>query len=170
MTRSGGFTLIEILVVLVIAGMITTLALISVRGGGEHRLAHDELRRLERLVEVIADESVYRVLELGLEFRASGYRVLAWDGHMWAPLPTAGALRPRRWPDTLLATLAVEGAPVALTEAFREKDPVPQVVFLSSGEVSAFTLDLMAGNAHGGRLAVHLTGDAERTQIEGTLR
>ncbi len=167
--RARGFTLIEILVVVLIAGILTAAILLSVRGGGEERLAREEIQRLDRLIGLASDEAVYRLLELGLEFHREGYRFLVWTNDTWAPLPEPGPLRTHRWPEALTASLKVETKPIPLPAAFAADDPVPQVVFLSSGEVSAFQLDLAAANGLGERLQVHVTAVTERTPLGDAL-
>ena len=162
-----GFTLIEILVVLVIVGIVTTTALLSLRGGGEARLARAEIQQLERLVELASDEALYRALELGIEFRQGGYRFLVWDGTTWSPVADVNAMRERSWPDVLAAQLVVEAKPVPLPMAFPADNPVPQVVLLSSGEVSAFELELRAPDG-GESLTVHATGTSEREPLAAT--
>lgn len=163
--RERGFTLIEILVVMLIAGILTAAVLLSVRGGGEERLAREEIRRLDRLVALASDEAVFRLLELGLEFHREGYRFLVWTGEAWAPLPEPGPLRAHRWPEALTGSLTVEAKPTPLHASFAAEEPVPQVVFLSSGEVSAFQLELVAANGLGERLQVHVTADTERAPL-----
>lgn len=167
--HASGFTLIEIMVVLVIASVITLFALISVRGGGEERLARDEAHRLERLVQLAADEALYRVIELGLEFHTGGYRFLLWDGAQWHDLPDPGALRARTWPDALTPTLVVEGRPIPLRDEPAVDEPTPQVVFLSSGEVSPFRLALVTPERRGEELRVTMTAQAERVPVDGVL-
>lgn len=154
-----GFTLIEVLVVLVIIGVVVGATLFTVRAGGEERVARDEVRRLEHAVTLLADESVQRMAELGLQFHARGYRVLAWDGAAWVPHGRA-----RTWPDGLGAELVVEARATPLPPAFPPGAPRPEVVFLSSGEVSAFTLSLRAAGG-GERLTVHAHGGTEREPL-----
>ena len=163
--RARGFTLIELLVVVLIIGITLSVALLTVRGGGEARLAQDEIHRLERLVGLAADESVYRLIELGLEIARDGYRFLVWDGTEWIPLPEPGPLREHHWPDALAPLLTVEAKPIAVPPRFDADEPVPQIVFLSSGEVSAFTLELVAPGGVGERLQVFITAETEREPI-----
>ena len=55
-TLPRGFTLLEIMVVLVLVGIITSFALLSVGGGPRERLA-EEARRLAALVELHQQEA-----------------------------------------------------------------------------------------------------------------
>ncbi|MEX0899969.1 MAG: type II secretion system minor pseudopilin GspH [Gammaproteobacteria bacterium] len=166
--RERGFTLIELLVVMLIAGILMAAVLLSVRGGGEERLAREEIQRLDRLVTLASDEAIYRLLEIGLEFHREGYRFLVWTGDIWMPLPEPGPLRAHRWPEALTASLTVEAKPTVLPATLAAEAPVPQVVFLSSGEVSAFQIDLLAANGLGERLQVHVTADTERAPLGDT--
>lgn len=162
-----GFTLVEMLVVLVIIGVVTAMVLFTVRGGGEERVARQEIRRMEQLVALLADESVNRQVELGLAFDRAGYRTLQWDGAEWRALTDAAILRPHAWSGGVEVTLSVEDRIIDL-EAPREAGTVePQVVFLSAGTVSPFELEVTAANGRGERLRVHLTAQIEREPVEG---
>lgn len=166
--RHSGFTLLEILVVLVLIGIITSVALLSVRLGGEERLLHQELRRIDRLVELALDESRFRLIELGLEFGTDGYRFVQWDGQDWQPLPEPGPLRPRSWPPETRAALHVDDLPVALGPLTADRYR-PQVVLASDGELSPFLLVLETTGGHRGSLALGLTGDSE-LRLAGVLQ
>lgn len=150
---------------LVIAGVIAVFVLLSLPGEGDERAARDEVRRLERLVTLAGDEALYRLVELGIEFNRDGYRFLVWDGQDWAPPMDPGVLRAHRWPPTLEARLRVENRELPLPERFAIDDPTPQVVFLSSGEVSPFQLELRDVHRRGEALHVHLTQQTERVQL-----
>jgi len=160
-----GFTLVEVMVVLVIVGVIMTTVLLTVRAGGEGRVARDEVRRLDHLVELAHDEAVHQMRELGLQFHASGYRFVEWEGSEWRALERMPAFRPRTWPDILVLTLEVEGQPVNVPHQLPDQIR-PQVVFLSSGEVSHFVLTLADAAGNGERLRVAITAATEREPLE----
>lgn len=161
-----GFTLIELLVVLVIIGTVTAVVLFTVRGGGEERAARQEIRRMEQLVSLLADESVNRQVEFGIEFDRRGYRVSRWDGAEWQPLADPSILRPHAWSGGVEVDLSVEGREVELAAQRSADDVEPQVVFLSAGTVSPFELAVTAANGRGERLRVHLTTQAEREAVD----
>lgn len=157
--RSRGFTLVEILVVLVIIGVVTGAVLISAFSGGEGRLANQEIQRLELVAERLRDESVLRTVEYGLRFHGGGYEVLVWDGQQWiaeSPVHT--------WTPAVDADLTVNGQAVTLAARPPPGPARPQVAFLSSGEADGFELVLRAGGA-GERLVVHGTGLIERERL-----
>ncbi|MDH3908939.1 MAG: prepilin-type N-terminal cleavage/methylation domain-containing protein, partial [Gammaproteobacteria bacterium] len=66
--RSGGFTLVEILVVIVIISIVMSIAMLSITlAGGDNQL-RDEAQRVISLVDVAQDESLLQGREFGLEF------------------------------------------------------------------------------------------------------
>ncbi|ROR29567.1 GspH/FimT family pseudopilin [Inmirania thermothiophila] len=111
--RGRGFTLLELLVVLVIVGVAVSAAAWVRHDPARARLA-EEARRLAALVALARDEAVLRGTPLALELGPTGYRFLAWDGAAWTPIAT-GPLRPRRLPRPVKAAPEDgEGLPVVL--------------------------------------------------------
>jgi hypothetical protein len=156
-------------VVVLVIGIAMALTVFTVQGGGGERSAREEVRRVERLVQVVSGEALLRVAEYGIEFTRAGYRFLRWDGAEWQSLPDPGVLRDHRWPDAFAVSLEVEGRPIPLGDAFAVEEPIPQVVFLSSGEVSPFLLAIVVPESRRGeRLRVHLSARTERAPVEGT--
>ena len=75
----AGFTLIEMLVVVLIVGVITAGVMLSVSlTGGDHEL-QTETERLATLMNYARDEAELQTRELGLVCSAHGYQFLAFD-------------------------------------------------------------------------------------------
>ena len=77
--RSGAFTLIEILVVLVIVGILMAVAFLSFGILGDDRSLDREARRLGALIELVSDEATVQGRDFGLEFLSAGYRFVEYD-------------------------------------------------------------------------------------------
>jgi general secretion pathway protein H len=84
--RLAGFTLIEVMVVLVIMGVVATgisVGLDSLRG----RDVDQALRRLRLVLEASADRALVRGRPIAIEFLPDGYRFAALDADdNWRPL------------------------------------------------------------------------------------
>jgi general secretion pathway protein H len=143
--KTRGFTLLEVLVVVVIIGVMATLAVLSIGTRSvEDRLAL-EARRLQELLALAADEAVLQGVELGFIQTPDGYEFLILKDGSWAPLEEAGPLRARALGEPFYLRLQVDGravAPVRTDDAKVELKP--QIVLLSSGDATEFTLDLKA--------------------------
>ena len=74
--RSAGFTLLELMVVLVLIGIIISFAVLSLGGDKISELMEQETRRLATLLELAADEAVLRGEELAVNFTDDGYEFL----------------------------------------------------------------------------------------------
>ncbi|NCY24782.1 MAG: type II secretion system protein GspH, partial [Alphaproteobacteria bacterium] len=81
MHRAGtkaGFTLLEMLVVLVLIGVLTGVAVLSLPGDPQ-RQARQEAERLQQAMQMAADTAVFEGNELGAYFTQQGYGFLRYD-------------------------------------------------------------------------------------------
>jgi general secretion pathway protein H len=132
-------------VVVVIIGVMATLAVLSIGGRSlDDRMAL-EARRLHELIALAADEAVLQGAELGFVQTPEGYGFLALRDGKWQPLADAGPLRARALAPPLFLELQIDGRRVAPLRTDDERQELkPQVLLLSSGEATEFTLDLHA--------------------------
>lgn len=154
---AAGFTLLEVLVVIVIVGILVSLAVLTLGGRGEARLS-EETERLGALLELAREEAVFQARELGLSFWRGGYAFFVMTaGGGWTLLEGDGLLRPRRLPEDIRLSLYVEDLEVSLSLV--EKHDAPQVFLFSSGEVTPFTLVLRTEDGPARRLSTDLLGN-----------
>lgn len=86
MFRSSGFTLIEVLVVMVIVGVMSTALTLGIEGLSL-RSDERELQRLRVVLEACAERALTRGQSVSVEFFADGYRLSALDFEdKWIPL------------------------------------------------------------------------------------
>jgi general secretion pathway protein H len=154
-TSASGFTLLELLVVLVIIGIVSSFAVLSTGLTGRNKPLDKESQRLLALMQMASEESVQKTVELGLTVSNDGYHFQRYDydQNTWQPLED-DLFRERSLPDDLTLDLVLEGRPIVLddpsmtdsdteSDKDKKKKPTPpQILFLSSGEVSPFTLTL----------------------------
>ena len=129
-----GFTLLEIMVVLVLVGIITSFALLSVGGGPRTRLA-EEARRLAALVELHQQEAILNGETRGIRFSRTGYALLTLgEKGEWQAPSADKALIQYTLPEEIILSLWVEDRAVDL----KVPNKLPQVLLLASGEITEF--------------------------------
>jgi general secretion pathway protein H len=166
---AAGFTLVEVLVVVLIIGIMLTFATLSVGDRAAADTLDTEARRIEQLFRLAQEESELKGYEIGFLHTQEDYQFLVVnnDGR-WMPI-AEGPLRPRQVPQLLSLRLRVDGRPVPPAQQNAADGaqgdappPEPQVLILSSGEFTAFALDLEAAGLPGGyRLSGTLLGRLE---------
>jgi general secretion pathway protein H len=140
----AGFTLIEILVVVLIIGLISATMLLSFTLTGRDRELEKESDRLFALFNYAREQAEVQTREYGVLFQDDGYEFLTYDARraMWRSVPDDEALVARRLPDGLAVRLAVEARPVVLTRPKDAKDKTPQVMIFSNGDLTSFAATL----------------------------
>ncbi len=146
-----GFTLIEIMVVIVVIGILVSIFTLSVGGFAED--GAEDARRLAALLDLAGEEATMQGREIGLTFYQHGYEFAQLeslqdkDGNRvlrWSPLEGDRILRRRDLGDELSIDLQLDGEEVTLLyEADPEQEYEPHVYLMSSGDiVPAFTARL----------------------------
>ncbi len=149
MTRrhQQGFTLVEILVVLLIVSIMSSVAVISLPGFSQNSDFDTEVNRLEVLLELAREEALMQSSELGFRVDrnrtglTTGYSFYIYDdlNQTWVSYDRA-PFKPRQLEDDIRLALQIEGE----TDQFRlddeASDNLPPVMLLSSGETTPFEL------------------------------
>jgi len=137
-----GFTMIELMVVLVVVGLLVSLVGLSMGGGGERRELEEQTRTLYLKMQAAADEAVLRNAEIGFDMRESRYRFSTYDPDedLWRARQDR-RLPPGQMPDWLAVDIRTEGAEGDLP-VDDDADIIPDIVFFSSGEITPFDMEL----------------------------
>src|SRR5580704_8110926 len=138
--RAAGFTLIEILVVVVIIGVLAAGMMLSVSLTGRDRELEKESDRLLALFTYAREQAELQTREYGVLFQDDGYEFLAYDGRRgaWRSVFEDDVLAARKLPDGLGFTLSVESRPVVLKRPKDSTDKTPQVMIFSNGDLTTF--------------------------------
>lgn len=157
MRKGRGFTLIELMVVLLIIGLAIGMVNFSL-GGNEARKARDQFEQLFQLLRYADEDAALQGDAVGLHLETSlrGELVLNWKrfrigGWVDAQSPFEAITVP----PYMQLELRIDDAPVNLQKEFES----PQLVFSGSGEITPFELRLKVGDERAGMIAVDLTGD-----------
>lgn len=157
---AAGFTLIELMVVVLLVGLVATFAVINLGGDSARERQQREAQRLHARMDLAREEAVLRARSLGIRFSERGYRFLALYRDQWRPLEAAGVLAPRELPESLSIAVDIDGLEVALggedepeapgDDGTADGDsaddaPRPQIFFLPGGEVvPAFSVTVLS--------------------------
>lgn len=183
--RERGFTLIEILVVVVIVGIVMSIAVLSLTLVGGDRDVRDEAQRVVSLIEVAQDESLLQGREYGLELMRGAYRFVEYDPltGQWGEILGDDTLRLRELPEELELSLYLEDQHVLLKD-----DPAktamddersgrgietyaPHVLIFSSGDMTPFELHFVR-DIDDSLVVIRsdVTGAIEFVDVEASMR
>jgi len=162
----AGFTLIELMVVVVIIGVVIAATLLSLGATGRDSQLEQERDRLAALIDYVRERAGLQTVEYGLRCEVGDYRFTMYDSRTakWVEDPLDETLRARTLPPGLEMQLSVEDRPIVLQarkDAARSDAPqdlTPQVMLYSSGDLTSFKLTLLRTGV--GRNAT-LTGTAD---------
>lgn len=137
--RSGGFSLIEILVVVVILGAVIGAATLAYRGH-EGRWLDEAAQRTRALMQLACERASLTGVDLGMRLETSGLQFGYLRGEQWHPIASQSAdeLRPRPWPDGVQASGYLDGL---LIDPEREPQR-PHWACYASGESSTIRIEL----------------------------
>lgn len=173
LSNERGFSLLELLVVIVIISILFTFTTLAIRGTSPEELIQTEAQRLDRLIQLALEEAILKGVEYGVEFKPDSYRFLLFVENTWQPLDDDKLLRQRQLPENMEFELEIEQIEVlveiASEDSEDEDSPDPQVFILSSGEITPeFSVRLaMPGVATSYTVSGTINGEhqAERSEL-----
>lgn len=133
---AAGFTLIEVLVVMLIIGVIITLTTLTV--GDSQAPLKREAQRLAALLALAQEEAVFQAQEWGLSVHPERYQFYLWQQQGWQMVQNDDLFRARTMPQGVHMELQLDGHTLSLDEP--EGQQGPQILILSSGECTPFEL------------------------------
>ena len=154
--QQHGFTLLELLVVVVIVAILFTYTTLAIRSDSAEDLIKKEAFRLERLIQLALEEAILRGEEYAIEIHLDGYRFLRFTETQWLPLSNDKILGARELPLDMELEMSLEDTEIVIDPASDLKiekkleldddseeeteDKItkaePQIYLLSSGEIT----------------------------------
>lgn len=153
-----GFTLIEIMVVVVIVAVLISAVALSFPPVG-NKLLKENADRFVALMSLAQDEAILQSTELAVEITPNGYSFYQNEGNTWVSFSDAPFSR-RQMPKEISTKLLLDG--ISIDFEGRENDQ-PQIVILSSGEMTPFSYTLQFKDKSIIEMKVNATGEVENT-------
>lgn len=104
-----GFTLVEVLLVILLIGMLAVSVVVSFSGDSRDQRLAKETEQLQQLIQLASETAMLKQQELGLFINAEGYRFMLFKDEKWHSISQPKALRPRQFPAGFAVELELEG-------------------------------------------------------------
>jgi len=116
--HARGFTLLELMVVVVIIGIVIAGAILSLGSAGRDSQLQQERDRLTALISYVRERGAMMTLEYGIRCGVHGYRFVYYDNRttQWLPETLDDTLRLRKLPPGLQLRLVIEGRQIVLDD------------------------------------------------------
>ena len=168
--KSSGFTLLEIMIVVVIVGLLASVVAPMVSKSADD-LLKEQADRFIALVKLSQDESILQSRQLGLKVDAEGYSFLQQqdDSNDWIFF-SEGPFRQRKLSSSTKTSLYLDGIDVSLAKDTEEvldeegeKKLKPHIFILSSGEMTPFSYELAFSTGSRIKVEFDAIGNVKRT-------
>jgi general secretion pathway protein H len=155
--RQQGFTLIEVMLVIVLIGVMVSAVQFTFSGNKAEQLLEQNSARFAGVFDVAAEYGLLNNIELGLFVEKNTYQFLGYDGVSWSPIASNPMFEVFTLPEGIEITLQLDDLPIEepllfdssllinedqddnFTEAEKKKI-IPQVYMLSGGDITPFSL------------------------------
>ena len=135
----------------VIIGVVSAGALLSLGVLGKDRALDTERSRLDALLTIVREEAAMQGREYGLRGFVGGYEFVVYEPRSarWERIEDDRTLRRRSLPAGVEMALRIEGKPIVLPRS-DAKDLTPQIMLFSSGELNIFELTIVREQSNDG--------------------
>lgn len=162
MHKQRGFTLLEVMLVLLLVGLLTSVVALNLGGRSSQQQIQQEVLRFMQAFQFVAEQAQLQQQEWGLVVANEGYAFAYYSADGWQLAQQPAITRQYALPEGMSLQLELEGLPGDEFNLLSQlswqqetddrwqnaqdnakKTPFPQVFILSSGEISPFRLNFV---------------------------
>jgi general secretion pathway protein H len=111
-TKSKGFTLLEVLVVIALIGLIVSVVQFNFSAKRPEDVLEKSSYQFSQLFESAANYGLLNNIELGLYIDESSYQFLGYDGKGWSEIPEQDWLASQKLPKDVTIKLVLDDLPI----------------------------------------------------------
>ncbi len=132
MTAKQGFTLIEILIVIVIIGITVGFALIAFGDFGASKKIMFSAEQLANNIRLAQQQAILESSTLGIRINNDSYQILKFNNQTkWLPVSSKGIFKVNYFPQNTVIILKTNNKPI---------NGAPAIVINASGDITPFTI------------------------------
>lgn len=152
--RSKGFTLVEVLIVMLIITVVISLTVLTVSSTGRDSQLDEESRRIEGLLGLLHERALLEGRDFGLRIEPTAYEFVVYDTrrNLWLMLDQEREFRHRELPKGITFQLQLDSQTVVIKPIDKDLSngapPNPQIAIAASGEGTPFRLILVRDATH----------------------
>ena len=163
-SKTKGFTLLELLVVIVLLGLVYSLAVFSISSASIERELEEEAKRLHALIKLVREDAILQAREIAMEINKNSYLFLVYEDKKWLPVKEK-VFRQRKIRDEFQLKVETDEK---LSVFKNKKNEKLRLYFLSSGEQTPFEMKIRIKHANqpGYRLMAHFNGELVLDRID----
>ncbi|MCW8385825.1 type II secretion system minor pseudopilin GspH [Fluoribacter dumoffii] len=137
--NNQGFTLIEILIVLVIIGITFGFALIAFGDFGESRRILFSAEQLVNTLRLAQQQAILETSTLGLRIDNTSYQILQLSNSQWKPLSEKGVFKRTYFP---------QDTQITMKTSYPTSTGAPAVIISASGGMTPFAMNFGSKQEH----------------------
>ncbi|MFT5235340.1 MAG: general secretion pathway protein H [Shewanella sp.] len=171
-----GFTLMEVLLVILLMGMAASAVTMSMSGVDKTRELEKTAQQFMAATEMVLNETVLSGHFIGIVVEKESYKYVVYDEAKWKPLVNDRILGERQMEPGVRIDLVLDGLPlvqddedqdtwfeeplIEKSEEEKKKFPEPQILLFPSGEMSSFEMMFVSKDDAGKEVEALVVGDA----------
>ncbi|WP_398353660.1 type II secretion system minor pseudopilin GspH [Shewanella pealeana] len=176
LARQTGFTLMEVLLVVLLMGLAATAVTLGMGGASKEKALERTAQQFMMSTEMVLDETVLSGHFVGIVIEDNSYKYVYYDEGKWKPLEQDRLLAERQMEPGVEMVLVLDGLPLVQDDEEQDswfdeplieksadekkKFPEPQIMLFPSGEMSAFELSFVSEDETKQDIEVVVFGDA----------